>query len=429
MLKNFLFLFIFIYNFIFLNSFEIEITSDTMPKNTNPFEAAKVFVDKLVEEISEQEIKDRAHSKKKKHKKPHKPPRMHKEVIETRGPGFTTVQVREFMDNSNEDNVNASKSNIPFKGNTNLDNVIGEIVGEMIKEEEKREEREIINKLLNPTPIRFGPPMHMPMPFIFVKSTKKNLKNQNDKTAETPFKIFSQMSNMERMFDSFFKIENQHHNNNGSIKINLSDVLNPSISNESDKDDKDLELEDKSDDNIDKQAPPKNDQNHIDFKGTDLEHKLFKILPAEDEVEKLIEKEMKHVNADLDSEKNKSQKEDNDYSVENEIPKLPEKKIHPYEKKSSSDNDKTNSAHSDNINHDDHLNHTNRISLPETSSLEKIITYSIYIILIILFTLTIKFVLNKIQESEDETKRANTKHSINEIEDELRSMKDKNKLY
>lgn len=85
-------------------------------------------------------------------------------------------------------------------------------------------------------------------------------------------------------------------------------------------------------------------------------------------------------------------------------------------------------SHNEKINHDDHQ-HTNQIALPETTSFEKITKYSIYIILIILFTLTIKFIMNKIQESEEETKRENTKHSINEIEDELRSMKDKNKLY
>ena len=86
-----------------------------------------------------------------------------------------------------------------------------------------------------------------------------------------------------------------------------------------------------------------------------------------------------------------------------------------------------NESQNEKINNFDHKL-TNQLLLPE-SSLEKITKYSIYIILIIFFTLTIKFIMNKIQESEEETKRANTKHSINEIEDELRSMKDKNKLY
>lgn len=302
-----------------------------MAKNPDPFDAAKVFVDKLVEEISEQEGNDRETFKKKKHRKPHKPPRMHKEVIETRGPGFTTVEVREFMDNQNEDILKPQK----IQSNSKFDNVIGEIVGEMIKEEEKREERDIINTLLNPSPIQFRPPMHMQMPFIFVKSTRKNLKSHNDKTAETPFKIFSQMSNMENMFDSFFKIENQHqnHKHNGSMQINLRDILNPSISDNEVKEDNEYtpldHVQSHNSEEKNDNLPPKNDQNHIDFKGTDLEHKLFKILPSEDEVEKLIDQEMSHV----DKEKSNTNKDVNDYSVEKEIPKLPEKKVDSYEKK------------------------------------------------------------------------------------------------
>jgi hypothetical protein len=66
--------------------------------------------------------------------------------------------------------------------------------------------------------------------------------------------------------------------------------------------------------------------------------------------------------------------------------------------------------HNEKINLDDHQ-HINQISLPETTSFEKITKYSKYIILIILFTLAIKFIINIIQESEEETKRENTKHS------------------
>jgi hypothetical protein len=50
---------------------------------------------------------------------------MHKEVIETRGPAFTTVEVREFMENQNEDIVKPQK----IQSNSKFDNVIGEIVG------------------------------------------------------------------------------------------------------------------------------------------------------------------------------------------------------------------------------------------------------------------------------------------------------------
>ncbi len=77
--------------------------------------------------------------------------------------------------------------------------------------------------------------------------------------------------------------------------------------------------------------PPKNDQNHIDFKGTDLEHKLFKILSGEDELEKLIDQEMSHV----DKQKTNKNKDVNDYSVEKENPKLYKKKVKSYDKKSS----------------------------------------------------------------------------------------------
>jgi hypothetical protein len=349
-------------NFYGSNNFEIEIIAD------GPIEGRKnipMELPGILEGVVEQMAKDLnseargidfdddfIKTKKKRRSKPfprnlHKPHR-HRNVVETHGPGFATVEITEFITNDDKNNI---KHNLSMNNNE---------LGNGMKIEN-------LNKMMND--------MLIPMPLVFVKTsnTRKNLQNYNS-DRQNPHKIFAEM---EKAFDSFFKIDSK---NSSSFKVNdVKDITNE-----------------------------KNHVDKINHSHSDPEvEKLIKILPyagaGADSVAGITARDVRsehtpppltEVHSNLDN-----------IEIKKDI-KLSENK----------ENDlKTNQS----------LNHPNIISDFSYSNLK----YIIYVALAVLTFLFVKFVISKITESEQENIKANSKHSINEIEDELKQMKDKNKLY
>lgn len=372
-------------------NFEIEIINgnkEPIVEGLNPFEIAEDLIGGMVKEIeeSEQNTKRKSKPHPKKLKNPHK----HKEIIETHGPGFTTVEVREFT--SNDDN---------FKG-------------EIKSREEKRNEfRNDFERMNDMGSKDMGLPFGMP--FIFVKNTnnRKNLKgkiqnNNNNSLDMNPFRIFS---DLDKAFDSFFKIDNQHAGHK-HLPGNVEKKVN-----------KDPEV--KVTEVKDVHSPQKEDTHIDEHKNT--QDKLINVLHPDD----------KNHAATADKNETTAKKHSaNPTSTTTSTNKPPETKkpVDPINKQANK------SANSEENKHTSQLKpqstHSTSNSKPNTTSnthtaylsTNNLSKYCLFFIVLILLLLFVRQILFKISDAEA-NKNPNPKHSINEIEDELRGMKEKNKLF
>jgi hypothetical protein len=204
-----------------------------------------------------------------------------------------------------------------------------------------------------------------PTPIIFVKNTM-NHKKLREEDANNPLKIFS---NFDKMLDKFF---------------NLDDAMNNSIHSNSNLNNN-LALPSK----IDEEAKPKH-------KIVNNSGKLINILPA-----------------------------DKDDKSETEETKLFNENIKDF--RTTEIIDKKNKTSEDGIIRQPILN-------KEGFSVFHIIKYSIYFILFLTVFCCAKLIFDKIVQRETELMKDNlisnnNHHSINQLEEELRGMKDKNKLF
>lgn len=310
-----------------INCFEIEIFNEAIPDApSNPFESLtksltkdfEGFIEELANDLENED--DRSEKLRKRKRKPYpvRKPHKHREVIETHGPGFTTVEVREVINN-------------------NLEN-------------QKNEPNTI--------------DIEMPVPFIFVKSTntRKNLKTID----VNPFKIFQEL---DKQFDSFFSQDN---NLNNSVKVlnvkNVNDI----------------------------NASPLLDNG-----------KLIKIISDENSQLKIKNNETNEI--DILSNKVSDESSNLSDNITSNI------KI-------------TNNTIEDN-NSIGNISKSVEALFSSISSLFSVIKYLIYFSFLIYLLCCVKCIFGKFLEKDQENSKFNIKHSINEIEDELKSIKDKNKLY
>jgi hypothetical protein len=400
--------FFILFSFIFLlkhsECFEIRIEpaqdpiSDDGPFGDNMINPLEIIGNQIINEIGNELLLQEAELEKagKKAQKLHKLPKLkvhkgkkHKEIIKTFGPGFETVQVKEFFDNPMDSNIEVNPFENPIQ-----------IMSNPFENDLRKED---FSSLIKSEPVEL-PFMNNSIPMIFVKTTRKNLKRNDDLNAKNPMKIFSAL---DKMFDNFFDINTipRLSSENSDSGMKVIDVRDATPAKLIEKLEKEKELSDKAvpstyvkDDmfekiingGIDTMEKPYNNVIHVISTppsqvkvNTDIENKKTEPTPV-----KVQQNELQKLEKDL---MNKP---------------IQEGKI------------------STNM-----IDDTARILFAENSLINnksQIIKYAIYITMFLILIFGLFCLFMKITQKEDSLEY---RHSINELEDELKGMKEKSKIF
>jgi hypothetical protein len=372
-----------------VSPFEIEIIKNRA--NDNPFgffgppdNLITEIINDMEKNIEKSQSSFPIISNKSKNKLPHR----HKEIIEVNGPGFKSVEIREILTPEDQNRTKESHGGIfghfspsPSKGSNEniLEKVMEEFQKDMLDDKKHNPIEDIFGNL-------FAPPQHNPV--IFLKQ-RKNLKHDNifntsqdqeDKKSGPP-KLFPVLDNI------------------------IEELINSEISDSNHKDRP-------ADSAKEHKEPP-----HINM----IQKKEEEKKPKENKNDKLALNVV-----------SKSKTTETHSTPHHEKENLPHNKnqtniqSHPSIPKNYNSHPKIE-VHKDthpptNIGYLKHL----PSFLTFKNPIMQYVVYSLIFLIVILFVICLSY---KIILRDSELNKGNLNHSINQIEDELKGMKEKNKLY
>jgi len=342
------------------------------------------------------------------------PRHKHKEIIEINGPGFKSVEIREVFSPDEKKSLRSTDSlfNHQIERNTNeekFENFVEKAIEEMneFEKDVQDSQKKPLDPFDNFVKNLFSPPQHHPVIFVNHKKNLKGLESDHHKRDEAilaPSKIFEGIGNIvSGLFEDMFSNEKNSTHSDDNIKmeretahvnINVTDVKTVS-------------------------AYPAENNPKFEDKSTKTNHGNKEAIREHDKIQ------IKNSNSKNSNNKDKNYHHPNNKNNKNSHEKneldIPD--ISSTTTKDLYNKPKINANDTSNVSND--LRYFDSLFINQNP----IIRYIFYCIIAVSVIFLAIFLFNRINKREDEMHKLDKINSINQIEDELRRMKEKNKLY